>query len=210
VRQSETVGALAKALAEAQGEIENAGKNANNPHFKSKYADLAEILNTARPVLARHGIAVVQSPSYEGGEVQLTTTLMHSSGEWVSGIAAAPATKQDPQGVGSAVTYLRRYALAAFVGIAQEDDDANAASQPRRESRPVEAMAEAARGAADVMSEKQEATIRKLIRSHLVTEEERAPILAKLDAGTMTKRRAMECIDWLLAEMPVRKAAEAA
>jgi hypothetical protein len=138
IAQSESIGALAAALAAAQGEIENAGKNAANPHFKSRYADLAEILNTVRPVLSRHGIAVIQSPSFEQGETQITTLLMHTSGEWVRGTCGAPTAKMDPQGVGSACTYLRRYSLAAFCGIAQEDDDANAASG-RRAPEPTRA-----------------------------------------------------------------------
>lgn len=126
---SEQLNEIATALAIAQGEIENAVKNSNNPHFRSKYADLAEILNTVRPVFAKHGIAVVQSPSYADGIVSVTTTMMHKSGQYMTDTCYAPATKLDPQGVGSAITYLRRYSLAAFAGIAQEDDDGNAASQ---------------------------------------------------------------------------------
>lgn len=135
MRHSETLGALAKALAAAQAEIENAHKNASNPHFRSSYADLAEIINTARPVLTKHGLSVVQLPGYADGRVTVETILLHESGEWLSGVAEAPAQKQDPQGVGSALTYLRRYSLAAVCCMAQEDDDGNAAVQPRREDR---------------------------------------------------------------------------
>lgn len=126
---SDNVAELAAALALAQGEVENAHKNSANPHFRSKYADLAEILNTVRPVFAKHGIAVVQSPSYADGIVSVTTTMMHKSGQYLSDTCYAPVTKLDPQGIGSCVTYLRRYSLAAFASVAQEDDDANAASQ---------------------------------------------------------------------------------
>jgi hypothetical protein len=126
---SENVADLAAALALAQGEVENASKNSSNPHFRSKYADLAEIINTVRPVFAKHGLAVIQSPSYADGLVSVTTLLTHKSGQWIKDTASAPASKLDAQGVGSAVTYLRRYSLAAFAGIAQEDDDGNAASQ---------------------------------------------------------------------------------
>lgn len=130
MNKSESIKELATALAAAQAEIENASKNASNPHFRSRYADLAEVLNTARPVLARHGLSVAQFPSLEDGIVSLETIMMHSSGEWISGIASAPIAKPDAQGVGSATTYLRRYSLAALVGIAQEDDDANGAARP--------------------------------------------------------------------------------
>lgn len=126
MNKSEQINELAKALAEAQAEIENASKNSNNPHFKSKYADLAEVINTVRPVFSKHGLSVSQFPSFADGLASVETVLMHASGQWMSGIASAGVTKQDAQGVGSAITYLRRYSLAAVAGIAQEDDDANA------------------------------------------------------------------------------------
>ena len=127
MNKSETIAELAKAMATAQGEIENASKNAKNPHFKSKYADLAEVLNTVRPVMSKHGISISQFPAFEQGIASVETIVMHASGEWLSGISSAPVTKQDAQGVGSALTYLRRYSLAAIAGIAQEDDDGNSA-----------------------------------------------------------------------------------
>lgn len=137
MNKSESIAALSAALAKAQAEIENASKTANNPHFKSKYADLAEVLNTVRPVMSRHGIAIVQMPSFESGLASVETLMTHSSGEWISNICSAPVSKQDAQGVGSAVTYLRRYSLASFAGIAQEDDDANAAVGQRQTPAPA-------------------------------------------------------------------------
>lgn len=127
MQKSESIKELASALAKAQSKIENATKTSSNPHFKSKYADLAEVLNTVRPVLAEHGLSVAQFPSLDGSIASVETILMHSSGEWISGIASAPVGKQDAQGVGSATTYLRRYSLAALAGVAQEDDDGNTA-----------------------------------------------------------------------------------
>ena len=127
MNKSEQINELATALAKAQGELENASKSSNNPHFKSKYADLAEIINTTRPVFSSHGLSVTQCPSFEAGVVSVETILMHSSGQWMSSTISAPVSKQDAQGVGSAITYCRRYALAAVAGIAQEDDDANSA-----------------------------------------------------------------------------------
>lgn len=127
MQKSEQINELATALAKAQGEIENASKNSNNPAYKSKYADLAEVLNTVRPVFSAHGLSITQFPSFADGLASVETVLMHSSGQWMSGLASAGVTKQDAQGVGSAITYLRRYSLAAVAGIAQEDDDAQAA-----------------------------------------------------------------------------------
>lgn len=141
MQKSETIAALADALAKAQGEIENASKNAANPHFKSRYADLAEVLNTVRPVFAKHGLAVTQFPSFDGGVAHVETILTHSSGEWMSGIASAPVGKQDAQGVGSAVTYLRRYSLAAVAGVAQEDDDGRSVvGKPSQQQAPIAAI----------------------------------------------------------------------
>lgn len=130
MNKSEQINELAGALALAQAELENAKKTSNNPHFKSKYADLAEVLDTVRPVLAKHGLSFVQFPGYahEPKVVAVETILMHKSGQFISGTVAAPVTKPDAQGVGSAITYCRRYSLAAVVGIAQEDDDGNEAS----------------------------------------------------------------------------------
>lgn len=125
-RMSPSIGKLFDALAKAQGEIRGALKDATNPHFKSRYADLASIVDAARP-LAKHGIATVQVPTSENGEIAVTTILGHSSGEWISGRLSVKPLKLDPQGAGSVITYLRRYSLAAMAGIAPEDDDGEAA-----------------------------------------------------------------------------------
>lgn len=145
MNKSEQINELATALASAQGEIENASKASNNPHFKSKYADLAEVLNTVRPVFAKHGLSISQFPSFEAGVVSVETILMHKSGQWLSGTISAPVSKQDAQGVGSATTYCRRYSLAAVAGIAQEDDDANAAvGHAPKQKAPADASQELA------------------------------------------------------------------
>jgi hypothetical protein len=122
---------LFAALAKAQAEIENASKNAANPHFRSRYADLAEVLNTVRPVLAKHGLCVIQSTAFDGAMVSVETVLGHSSGGSVSSVASCVPAKTDAQGVGAATTYLRRYALAAIAGVAQEDDDGNGAAHSK-------------------------------------------------------------------------------
>lgn len=125
-RTSTNIGKLFAALAKAQVEIKGAAKDATNPHYKSKYADLASVVDAARP-LAKHGIATVQVPFSENGEIGVTTILGHDSGEWISGRLSVKPLKLDPQGAGSVLTYLRRYSLAAMAGIAPEDDDGEAA-----------------------------------------------------------------------------------
>jgi hypothetical protein len=119
---------LFAALSQAQGEIENATKSSTNPHFRSRYADLAEVLNTVRPVLSKHGLAVMQSTEANGEMVSVTTAIVHKDGGYVTSTASCVPAKWDGQGVGAATTYLRRYSLAAMCSIAQEDDDGQSAA----------------------------------------------------------------------------------
>lgn len=124
---SEKIGALGEALAKAQAEVEGASKDSANPHFRSKYASLAAVIDACRAALSKNSIAVVQAPSAKGSEVTVSTILMHASGEWIEASLTASARDASPQSVGSAVTYLRRYGLMSMVGIAPEDDDGNEA-----------------------------------------------------------------------------------
>lgn len=129
-QQSPTIGKLAEALAHAQAEIENAVKDHSNPFFKSKYADLASVWGACRAPLAKHGLAIIQTTTGDPDRVNIITTLAHASGEWIRGTLSLRPVKTDPQAIGSAITYGRRYALAAIAGVATEDDDGNDASQP--------------------------------------------------------------------------------
>lgn len=133
---SQSVGALAAALAKAQAEIEGASKDRVNPHFKASYATLSSVWEACRAALAKNGLAVVQSPVSEGSTVTVYTTVMHASGEWMRSALSASARDGTPQSIGSAITYLRRYSLAAMVGVAPEDDDGNEASPPRFDQTP--------------------------------------------------------------------------
>ena len=118
---------IAKALAAAQQEMDGALKQSENPHFRSKYADLGNVIDACMPALNKHGIAVVQPiESTELGSV-VKTVLIHESGESLSCSVPLILGKQDMQGFGSAVTYARRYGLMAMAGIAPEDDDGNQA-----------------------------------------------------------------------------------
>jgi hypothetical protein len=118
---------LFAALSAAQGEITNPDKNAVNTHYSSQYADLAEVLNTIRPVFLKHGLAIIQSPSFDGKVASVTTILAHKTGGYIIDTASCVPGKTDGQGIGAATTYLRRYSAAAFAGIAQEDDDGESA-----------------------------------------------------------------------------------
>lgn len=121
--RSESIGALTKALAKAQGAIKPAVKASENPFFKSSYADLPAIFKACRDELSKNDIAIIQRTAYEGETLLLETILAHSSGEWISGVYPVKPVKPDPQSMGSAITYSRRYALAAMVGVVAEDED---------------------------------------------------------------------------------------
>lgn len=131
MEMSETIASLAGALSKAQAKIEGAKKDSNNPHFKSKYADLASVWDACREALTSEGLSIAQMPgACASGQMEMTTMLMHSSGEWIRETLTIPLQKVDAQGYGSASTYARRYSLAAMVGVAPDDDDGNAASKP--------------------------------------------------------------------------------
>ena len=141
---SATIGKLAEALASAQAEMNPAKKNATNPHFRSTYADLASLHDASRAALGKHGLAVVQLPGRrDDGTTTVTTMLMHASGEFIGDESGVRLSAETAQAAGSVISYLRRYAYAAVLGLSAEDDDGAAASQPvRREERPTERPAE--------------------------------------------------------------------
>lgn len=142
-RTSAEIGKISLAMSKAQGEFAPVLKDSKNPFFKSDYADLASVLSATRKSLSANGVAVIQSPRMDltAKAVIITTMLCHSSGEWMADDLIIPiADKITAQTVGSAVTYGRRYALQAFLGVAGEDDDGNAATG--KEARQIESSAE--------------------------------------------------------------------
>ena len=120
---------LAPALAKVQAELKNATLNKTNPHFKSRYADLAGIRDTVTPVLAKHGFSIIQTTEGSASGFCLVTMLLHESGQYISGRYPLPELLDKPQAMGSAVTYARRYALSAMCGISAEEDDDGEAAQ---------------------------------------------------------------------------------
>jgi hypothetical protein len=127
MEKSSEIKNLAIALCKFQGAVETIRKNETNPFFKSKYASLSDILNVIRQPLADNGLSFVQFPK---GKYNLETMLLHTSGEWLSESYEMEPSKHDPQGAGSVITYQRRYALGAILGLNIDvDDDANSASE---------------------------------------------------------------------------------
>jgi len=141
MNMSPNINELITALSKAQGKIQPAAKDKKNPHFKSSYADLGSIWEACRAALSENGLAVVQTVETHDKQLVLVTTLAHSTGQWMRSEMPMIVQKMDPQGIGSALTYYRRYSLASIVGVAPEDDDAESAQQRRPvdvKPRPVE------------------------------------------------------------------------
>lgn len=141
VIQSDSILKFAPAFVKAQCDIRGAAKDKENPHFKSQYADLSSVMDACKESLNKQGIAIIQTPAHaEAGRLALTTRLLHESGEWIAGVGDIPVDRAGPQAYGSALTYARRYFLAAMVGVCPEDDDANGATgelrQPQRQQAP--------------------------------------------------------------------------
>jgi hypothetical protein len=152
MKQSDSIVNLAKALAAVQGKVAPIGKDATNPHFRNKYASLDAIMEAVRPLLAANGLSLVQGGGAPISNVDGTVTgvavetmLLHTSGEYIASTITLPLDKATAQAVGGAVTYGRRYGVAALLALTtDEDDDGNAASAPRTTravSRPALAPA---------------------------------------------------------------------
>jgi hypothetical protein len=149
MKSSENISTLAAALVVAQKAFTPALKTAVNPHFKSKYVDLASAIEAAQPALLDNGIAVLQGTSGDiiGQSITVTTRLLHSSGEWLEDSLTLPAVNRgdfSAQSAGSAITYARRYSYMAILGFAPEDDDGNGASQPQGTQRAAKQFTPAA------------------------------------------------------------------
>jgi len=136
---------ICAAIVAAKAELENVAFDAANPHFKSKYASLAGTIEATTPTLAKHGLAVIQLPTSQSSDVlTLKTMLLHTSGEYIASEYSMKPQQATPQGLGSAITYARRYALMAVLGISSfaDDDDGNAATARTPQAQPTTCSAQ--------------------------------------------------------------------
>lgn len=185
---SESVKEIATALSAAQGSLQDATKNAKNPHYKSDYADLSHVLEAIRPALKAHNLSVVQLPFSTGSRVGVTTRILHSSGEWIEeSIDLEVEGRNLAQAAGSHITYLRRYSLASLFAIHQKDDDGESA--PKREARPSQPKVKA-----------QSQIQKQAIHDGVVTAED----LTRYKA----ERSEQEVDDYLTQQMALRQRAE--
>ena len=171
---------LLDALAKMQGSLDNAKKESENPFFKSKYADLSTCLVTAKKVMAENGLSVSQHCTFDGTNVHCISVLGHSSGQMMVSTLVIPVTKKDPQGIGMAITYARRYALSSIIGLAQADDDAES-SVSHDENGEISAEPPAYEMATD----KQIKLIKTIISKHHIS------------AESITKRYGVETLEGL-------------
>jgi len=207
MNKSDSTAALAAALGKAQSAIVGAVKDSTNPFYNSRYADLASVWDACRGPLTQNGLAIVQTPATEFGtdarwetvtarngekrnvlvvmtHVSVTTTLLHTSGEWCSGTVAAMLPNGDPQAVGSAITYLRRYGLSAMIGIPQIDDDANATVAPTTETRKAtpEQLPAVQPASLLTLTPVQVERLKALMKTHAV---KAAAVKARIEAATV-------------------------
>jgi hypothetical protein len=181
MQTSESIKEISSALVSFHKAVGKIRKDAQNPFFKSKYASLSGILETIDEPLIANGLAIVQFPEGEHG---LSTRIVHSSGEWMEATYFMRPTKDDPQGLGSAITYQRRYAVGAILSLnIDEDDDANAASAPKvngaNDDKPwlnekdaafVKAIEAIAKGTVTIQQVEAKYKLSKVVRAKLLGE----------------------------------------
>jgi len=230
MEMSSTIAELAKALAKAQAAMKPVKAECENPYFHSKYADLAAIWESCRKPLTENGLSVVQTIEQGDSRVIVRTILLHESGEWISSRLALTPAKNDPQTVGSAITYARRYSLAAMVGACafDEDDDAQQASnnaatnrakpatadkpQDVSKSRDVSAHKRAEQGSQNdgMATDAQRRKIYAQMRELEWTPDELKKFIkeqyGKEDTKTMTRKEASELIEHLQTILDIRNA----
>lgn len=156
---------LMTALVAAQAEMDNAVKDSKNPFFKSNYADLTSVMGVIKPAFAKHGLGFIQVCHEAEDAAKIETIIIHSSGETIScGCVAVPVSKSDAQGYGSALTYARRYSLAAAVGVGAEDDDGNAAAKaaPKKQDKPFVSAHTSFSGAMESLPKEEQESIKEL------------------------------------------------
>jgi hypothetical protein len=187
---------LLEALSVAQGQMESASKGSDNPFFKSKYADLNEYIQTAKKPLADNGLSVIQLTDRSETKAKVTTILGHKSGQWISTTLELAPTKPDAQGMGSAITYARRYGYGAILGMGAEDDDGNEASKASKPTAEVKEKAQQATVSTGA-TQAQKDMIVKQLQEKGKTETDVTNLFQK-ELNKMSIAEASKVINWLL------------
>lgn len=185
---------LLEALAKMQGILDNAKKESDNPYFKSKYADLATCISTSKKPMADNGLSLSQHCSFDGTSVHCVSVLGHSSGQMMVSTLVILVTKKDAQGIGAAITYARRYALSAIIGLAQEDDDANSAVGEPQNASGEEAQVTAPSSPFSYATEKQVETIRNIATRNRIDIDSILKRYSVANLESLSKEQASNCI----------------
>jgi hypothetical protein len=143
--QSDNIADLAASLAKAQSEMGAVHKDQDNPYFRSKFAGLSTVWEAVKPALTKNGLSIVQMPGSDERGYFVQTQLLHSSGQWIRSTTYMKPAKEDPQGIGSLISYARRYALQAMVMACPDDDDGEAAMGRAATQKAAEAPKPAAK-----------------------------------------------------------------
>lgn len=206
MKTSDSLKSIAPALLKAQRAIKSALKDSTNPHYRSKYADVSAVIEAVKGPLNDNGILFQQPPEeMRDGQLFVTTRLQHESGEFMEATASCPLPKQDPQGYGSALTYMRRYALGAFLGVPAEDDDGNGATHREPSKIAVESKGTPVVRAPDFQVMKPDTE--KQIRFYVGIPKGRAlieQVLAKkelLSVDDFSEELAVKTISWIESEL---------
>lgn len=196
MNKSDSIKELALALSKAQGEFHNPANTAVNPFFKSKYAPLSEVINTIRPILAKYGLSIMQDDFGTGESVTVTTTIFHSSGEWLqSGELTGKPEKNTVQAMGAVITYLRRYQLSSVLGLSSEDDtDGNETVKPDNKV-PEKTKVEPAK--LELITPEQMKALQTLISKSKTDPEKLKEYYKVTSSKELTKGQAKEAIDRL-------------
>ena len=176
---------LFAAYAKAQGAMGEVLKGATNTHFGTKYATLADVVGAVIPAMSANGIAVMQSPSFDGEVLTVETIITHADGGWMKSSLSVRPGKPDAQGLGSAATYLRRYALMSLAGVAPEDDDGNAASATGEGGKKFETQREPVRRAPPGGGRKSNAAVVAAKNAILMTPSDDLANWLKINANAM-------------------------
>ena len=206
MNKSDSITNLVKALTTFQGKMTAVKKDSTNPFYKSKYASLDTIWETIRKPLSDNGLSVAQTMNLIEDKSVLDTTLYHTSGEWISGTQLVNPVKNDPQGLGSAITYARRYSLSAILGlVSDDDDDANVAtkpeSKPKVESKPVEKPVEAPKAEPKLASEAQVKKIYASVKEKGITADQAKAYLKSVFNKISTKELTVTEASQLIADI---------
>lgn len=199
---------LFEAIAAAQGEFTTVEKNASNPHFKSKFAPLDSIIEMIRPILPKHGLSVTQHCDIPetGAGIIVETVIAHKSGQYISSRLFMPVVKQDPQGYGSSITYGRRYALGAALGIVSDEDvDGNQTENPAQKGRQTAKTDQQSRGtqqgasspSPDAMTEGQRKMIFAKLKAKNVSEDSFKAAFKLASVADLKKAHVNEALTWI-------------